>query len=900
VESNLFRYAWRHSRRDQIIILASVLASLPFYWMSLELPKRIVNDAIQGRAFGPDKPLARLFEIVITLPGFLGGKVFTISDGVMLAQLPFLLALSGVYLALVLVNGGFKYWINIAKGLLGERLLRRMRYELFDRLMRLPPDDVRAVKPAEAATIIKDEVEPIGGFFGDAFVTPAFLGTQALTALLFIVAQNAWLGVIALAVISSQALVIPRLRREQLRLGRQRQLESRRLAGRISELVDAAPVLHVHGIGGYGRADIGDRLGRLFSIRALLYRRKFAVKYLNNLLAQITPFVFYTIGGYFALRGRLDIGQLVAIIAAYRDLPPPIKELIDWDQQRADASVKYEQVVGQFPKELLPPEDAADRAEPPPADAPIQISDLRVTDRRGVVQLERLSLTLERPGHVALVGAAGSGAEILAKVIGRQTTNYHGTVTVGDYDLKTVGDITASRFLIFAGGDPGLVSGSMRDNIRLVLKRAAPEQATLAGTDLREAEMTGNPVVSAEDDWIDYAGVGVSDRQGLKDAVTETLRLVGGYDDVFRLGSTVSVGSLDPETEERLVRARAEIRKRLAEAGLTRLVEPFDPDRYNDSATIGENIIFGVPTNPSLNFETLARHPRFRALLEAEGLTMPMARIGIRMAETIVEVLGQLAPGHPLIERFTLPGAGDVETLSRQLGGVTMTDGAIKLSDELISVFIGYAMSYVEPRHRLAVVDELFRRRVLRTRESFRKGLPGAYVGTIEFYDPERILVAAPIIDNLLFGRLAYGVPDGRARVNAVTTAAITDLGLVPFVLGRGLDTEVGPGGKLLSRRMRAIIQVVRAVLRRPDILVLDGALAGLGVQEARACLESIRAEWKGRTLVVAFDDAADAEGFDRVVSFDGASLIQDHSGVAAPAGTAGGERRLVATGMRA
>ena len=111
----------------------------------------------------------------------------------------------------------------------------------------------------------------------------------------------------------------------------------------------------------------------------------------------------------------------------------------------------------------------------------------------------------------------------------------------------------------------------------------------------------------------------------------------------------------------------------------------------------------------------------------------------------------------------------------------------------------------------------------------------------------------------------------------------------------------MGPGGKLLSRRMRAIIQVVRAVLRRPDILVLDGALAGLGVQEARACLESIRAEWKGRTLVVAFDDAAEAEGFDRVVSFDGASLIQDHSGVAAPAaGTAGGERRMVATGMRA
>ena len=40
------------------------------------------------------------------------------------------------------------------------------------------------------ATVINNEVEPIGGFVGDAFITPVFLGGQALTALFFIVAQS--------------------------------------------------------------------------------------------------------------------------------------------------------------------------------------------------------------------------------------------------------------------------------------------------------------------------------------------------------------------------------------------------------------------------------------------------------------------------------------------------------------------------------------------------------------------------------------------------------------------------------------------------------------------------------------------------------------------------------------
>ena len=77
---------------------------------------------------------------------------------------------------------------------MGERMLRRLRYELYDRILRFPPAHFRKVKQAEIATMIKDEVEPLGGFIGDAFVQPVFLGGQALTALLFIMMQNLLLG----------------------------------------------------------------------------------------------------------------------------------------------------------------------------------------------------------------------------------------------------------------------------------------------------------------------------------------------------------------------------------------------------------------------------------------------------------------------------------------------------------------------------------------------------------------------------------------------------------------------------------------------------------------------------------------------------------------------------------
>ena len=55
------------------------------------------------------------------------------------------------------------------------------------------------------------------------------------------------------------------------------------------------------------------------------------------------------------------------MIAAYRELPPPLKELIDWDQQRLDVQVKYEQVVDQFqPEGMMPPELQVMPDGPPP------------------------------------------------------------------------------------------------------------------------------------------------------------------------------------------------------------------------------------------------------------------------------------------------------------------------------------------------------------------------------------------------------------------------------------------------------------------------------------------------------------------------------------------------------
>lgn len=881
MERSLFRYIWNHSKREQLIILAVVLASQPFYFASLDLPRRIVNEAIQGKPFENGNQTTSFLSLSFSWPDWMGGGTVHLFEGFHVDRVTLLFGLSGLFLAFVLINGAFKYWINVEKGALGERMLRRMRFQLFSMVLRFTPEALRVVKASETATIVKDEVEPIGGFIGDAFILPAFLGTQAVTALGFIMLQNVWLGLLAGGMVGIQFTVIPRLRRELLRLGKERQLASRRLAGRVAEVVDGMEAVQVHQAHAWEKAEIGQRLYGLFDVRFRIYRRKFMVKFLNNLLAQMTPFFFYAVGGYFALRGQLDIGQLVAVIAAYRELPPPLKELIDWDQQRLDVQVKYDQVVQHFAPERLAPEDAPETADDRPLTGPLVLDDVTVLDTYGAPVLDHASLTCDLPVKLGLAADGSSAAGLLARIVARRTVEFSGTVTIGGRNLLEIPKATVGRRIAYAGVDAVLFPGTIRDNLVYGLRQApieaADEDPSEAARRIAEAKRTGNPVESVNDRWIDCARAGAADEDDLDAILIRTLKQIGFESDIYRFGLA---GTVDPlkhqDLAARIIEARIHLRERLSDAGMADLVEPFDPERYNRQATLGENLLFGVPTSRALIGRNLAEHRPFREALEAEGLTGDLAEMGVHIAETMVEIFRGLPPGHPLFEQFSFLGAEELPEFDAILRRVARR-GVRALKGQDLTRVLALPLAYIEPRHRLALLDEALAERLVKARKAVRERLARSERPGVEFYDVHQVCAAAPLRDNLLFGRINHNIVDAHARVTEAISAVVDELGLRPAVERVGLDHQVGPAGRMLNATQRASVNLVRCLVKRPDILVVDGALAPFGEAQKVQLLRFLFEAVEERTLVMVLPHDRDADGFERLIRFRaGKPILED------------------------
>jgi putative ABC transport system ATP-binding protein len=715
-------------------------------------------------------------------------------------------------------------------------------------------------------------------------ITPLSLAGEALTALFFILFQHLYLGMVALGVVFAQAVIIPRARRQLLVLARQRQLSARQLAGRIAEVADGVIEVHAHDASNYERAEIASRLGKIFRIRFEFYQRKFMIKFLNNVLSQIGPFLFYLVGGYLVIKGRLDIGTLVAVIAAYKDLPGPIKELIDWDQQRLDVQIKYTQVVEQFTVDDMTPEEMQAPVKDPqlPQSGVVRASNVTLAGEAGTKLIDGVSFEVGLDQHVAILGSHAAGVAELTQMLARLQVPTSGRIEVGGVDITKAPEAVTGRAMAYVGPSAYLFPTSVRENLLYGLKHYPIREAVYEGEareeyefQMREAKRTGNMLLDFNADWTDYRAAGASSPEEMETRIVEILKAVELEETIFELGlrSAVDAGH-HPGLAESVLKAREAIRARLAAPGMQGLVEQFDAGRYNRNATLAENLLFGTPVGKIFDIENLAGNEYVRRVLRDTGLTEDLLKTGHKLAETMVELFSGLPSGHEFFERFSFIRQDDLPEVKAILGRVTDAglDGVEEADRELL---MALPFKMISARHRLGLMDEAFEERILKARRYFAENLPAEMRGGIEFFDAARYNGAATLQDNILFGKLATGQAQASTRIGAMLHEVLEELRLRPQVVSIGLGYQVGVGGARLTSSDRQKVAIARALLKRPAVLILDQAAAVLDGGAQNRIVASILECRRGRCVFWALQRNDLAERFGHTLVMERGRLAE-------------------------
>ncbi|WP_171181574.1 MULTISPECIES: cyclic nucleotide-binding domain-containing protein [unclassified Ruegeria] len=846
----MFRFIWKYSKRDQLILLAVTATLFPLLYLTLELPKRIINDAI-----GAPNP-----EVTIW--------------GYTMSQTNFLVILCFAFLAAVLGHGLMKMRINTMKGVLSERMLRRFRYQLISRALRFPQPYFERVSQGEMVSMITAESEPMGGLMGDAISQPVLQAGQMITILAFLFLQSFWFGLAAVALIPVQAWLIPKLQRQINLLNKKRIQEVRVLAAQIGENAAGASTLRANGGWRYRRAMISDQLGRLFGIRFEIYQKKFFMKFINNFISQLTPFMFYLIGGLLVLQGSVSLGALVAALAAYKDLSSPWKELLTYYNQTQDMSLRWDVVIDRFAPSGMQDEALfeGEADARPNLNDDIVLDHVSVRDMDGNQVLDDLNLSFPGGKTIGISAPSEEDRRAIAELLTREILPSGGKVRIGDVNLAELHQGVVASRIGYATSRPVMFQGTLGDNVMMPM-RFRPLSESADDPDFRETLRAGNSSDPFKVDWLDPSLAGLPDAAALRDWWLQLIDGMGSGAALFQRGAEQSFNAAEHcELAQKLVELRPIVRKAVQDAGLEQQALIFDRNLYNPALPVAENLLFATPCVP-VTHALLVEQTVFLGQLRELGLDETLIALTRDVIEMLRQIFGLDGTDHPLFRKLGL----DAKTYEAAVELVEQTrkEGSAGLDDAQLANMLAVPFVISAEQIGPAFTDEL-KDRILELRHSHSEKLMERLKDVFVPLDPEVYAPGLTVMENALFGKVSQigGARSDEARKLIVDVLA--ENGARPLVTELIYDVPVALGGQNLPAVFAEPLAFTRATIKKPDVLILENALASYDMKTQVAVYKKLRELLPETTVIYLNDQFENPDVFDMFVEIRQGRVVSD------------------------
>lgn len=284
------RFTGRHQAGLAILSIAVFLLSAA----PLELQRRIINTVVDRGAFDT------------------------------------ILWLAMSYGAVALTEQSLKLALNVYRGWVSENSVRALRLRAGDGAR--TASRTTAADTGVEISVMLEEVEPIGGFTGISVSEPLLQGGILVSVVSYMLYIDTSLTLLALAFFLPQLVFVPLLQMAINRRAQSRIVTKRGLSGEIVKTAIAS---------GHGWDWVKEPINRVFTLNMGIYKLKFTMNLLMNVMHHSAVAVALGVGGWAALQGHIEVGTVVAIVAGMGKLNDPWGDLVNWARELSVVEVKY-------------------------------------------------------------------------------------------------------------------------------------------------------------------------------------------------------------------------------------------------------------------------------------------------------------------------------------------------------------------------------------------------------------------------------------------------------------------------------------------------------------------------------------------------------------------------------
>lgn len=763
---------------------------------------------------------------------------------------------------LVLARMLAEYAHAMAAEQIRQRVMQKLRGELFAHVMRLGPDFFARQSIGQITSRVQTEVGRLGTMIASIFVQPVVEVMTFLFYGMYLLSMNWLLTLLAVATLPLVALAVAPINRSLSRNGKQFTNDVAAYGATLQESLSASFEVQVHGTYGYEqhRHDERQRTISRTWLRDTHYNALLGT--LSELSRGVGPILVYTYGALMVIDGRMQVGEIVAFSGVLSGLYLSMDRLIKYPPMLRGAQDRFDEICEYF---QVPPT----YVDPPAAASVDNVGQGMRVEMRHVqywhgtqCAVPDLSLAVEPGEHAAFCGRSGSGKSTALNLIAGRLRPRAGEVLLDGVPIEKLPVAAMAETVGYVGQFPFLFATTIRNNLLYALLRLPDTAPTRdAGGDLDASFLDTRPLrqKAPESAAAALRDSGLSDLAALDDLLIAACRDVGLEQELFEFGLQARISA---EQGGPLL----EVRRALAPAVASDdAMEIFHPDRYLSRVTVAENLVFAPLHEDGSREKTLARWVEAAAAPSVQILELLVAS-GWQAATRDLDYLKRVAAENPrLLAEFGV----DEEHLAERVRLVELVRNR-----ELKEAVVGTETCRALARLGLDVHEEdpERRERLVGSRKSFQRALgPDAPVP----YDPERWHPALSVRENVLFASTDTSNLSVVRRYNKAIREAVDATGCTQAMLKLGLGFEVGERGLRLSGGQKQKISIARVLLKAPRLLLLDEATASLDQGSASQIHELLKNSGRTCTIVAVTHQLVWVEGFDRVVVFENGHVAE-------------------------
>ncbi|MEU9622262.1 MULTISPECIES: ABC transporter ATP-binding protein [unclassified Streptomyces] len=378
---------------------------------------------------------------------------------------------------------------------LGEGLILDLRTAVFDHVQRMPIAFFTRTRTGALVSRLNNDVIGAQRAFSNT-LSGVVSNVVTLLLTLGVMLSISW-QITALALVLLPVFVLParRMGTRMARLQREAAAHNAAMGTRMTERFSApgATLIKLFGRPADESAEFAARAGRVRDIGVRTAMAQSAFITALTLVSALALALVYGLGGFYALRGQLDAGAVVALALLLTRLYAPLTSLAGARVEVMSALVSFERVFEVLDLTPLIEQKPDARAVP---DGPVSVEfdqvrfgypsadkvslasleDVATLDTRGGGEVLRGVSFRAEPGRtVALVGSSGAGKSTIAQLLPRLYDTDEGSVRIGGIDVRDLSADTLRDTLGMVTQDGHLFHESVRANLLLARPEATEE-----------------------------------------------------------------------------------------------------------------------------------------------------------------------------------------------------------------------------------------------------------------------------------------------------------------------------------------------------------------------------------------------------------------------------------------